>query len=106
MKAPLSLTQKRQMTHGDWADTALNAHRLKDALTMAIEDREGRGQTPLHPPQFEALEMILAKIARIVSGDPNHADHWVDIAGYAALACGLDLEAAWNHFLVFEVAQR
>lgn len=29
--------------------------------------------------------MILAKIARIVSGDPNHADHWDDIAGYALL---------------------
>ena len=35
--------------------------------------------------QNEALEMIAHKIARIVNGDPNYADSWVDIAGYARL---------------------
>ena len=29
--------------------------------------------------------MILHKIGRILAGDPNHKDHWVDIAGYANL---------------------
>lgn len=33
----------------------------------------------------EALEMIAHKIARICNGDPNYADNWVDIAGYATL---------------------
>lgn len=29
--------------------------------------------------------MIFHKIARILNGDPNYADSWVDIAGYAKL---------------------
>jgi len=33
----------------------------------------------------EALEMILHKIARILNGNPNYADSWQDIAGYAQL---------------------
>jgi hypothetical protein len=35
--------------------------------------------------QIEALDMICHKIGRIVNGDPNYADSWVDIAGYAKL---------------------
>jgi len=35
--------------------------------------------------QREALDMIAHKIGRIVNGDPNYADSWVDIAGYAKL---------------------
>ena len=35
--------------------------------------------------QWEALEMIAHKIGRIINGDPDYADSWVDIAGYAKL---------------------
>ena len=35
--------------------------------------------------QWEALEMIAHKVGRIVNGDPNIVDHWLDIAGYATL---------------------
>lgn len=35
--------------------------------------------------QLEALDMICHKIARILNGDPNYADSWIDIAGYAQL---------------------
>jgi hypothetical protein len=35
--------------------------------------------------QREALEMIAHKIGRILNGDPNYADSWIDIAGYAKL---------------------
>jgi uncharacterized protein YbjQ (UPF0145 family) len=35
--------------------------------------------------QWEALEMIVHKIARIINGNPDKVDHWVDIAGYATL---------------------
>ena len=35
--------------------------------------------------QKEALEMIAHKIGRIINGDPDYADSWVDIAGYAQL---------------------
>ena len=29
--------------------------------------------------------MIVHKIGRILAGNPNHSDHWHDIAGYATL---------------------
>ena len=44
-----------------------------------------RSRSSLAPDQVEALEMIAHKIGRIVNGDPNYADSWVDIAGYAKL---------------------
>ena len=36
--------------------------------------------------------MIAHKIGRILAGDPNHIDHWLDIAGYATLVAK-ELEA-------------
>ena len=33
----------------------------------------------------EALEMIQHKVARILNGDPDYTDNWIDIAGYATL---------------------
>lgn len=35
--------------------------------------------------QRESLELIANKIGRILNGDPNYDDSWVDIAGYAKL---------------------
>lgn len=35
--------------------------------------------------QQEALDMICHKIGRILNGDPDYADSWHDIAGYAQL---------------------
>lgn len=43
------------------------------------------GWTRLAFDQKEALDMIAHKIGRILNGDPNYADSWHDIAGYAAL---------------------
>lgn len=39
----------------------------------------------LSADQWEALEMIQHKVARILNGNPNYKDSWVDIAGYARL---------------------
>jgi len=50
----------------------LSAHAAKHNKTFADD-------------QWEALEMIVHKIGRIVNGDPDVTDHWVDIAGYATL---------------------
>jgi len=35
--------------------------------------------------QWESLEMIAHKVGRIINGDPDYADSWDDIAGYAKL---------------------
>jgi hypothetical protein len=41
---------------------------------------------PTLPPDVrEALEMIQLKVARILIGDPEYADNWHDIIGYAKL---------------------
>lgn len=44
-----------------------------------------RENLALAADQREALEMIAHKIARIINGDPNYSDSWIDIAGYAKL---------------------
>ena len=43
------------------------------------------GWVNLADDQKEALEMVAHKIGRILNGDPNYDDSWVDIAGYAKL---------------------
>jgi len=39
----------------------------------------------LAPDQWEALEMIMSKVSRLLTGDSHKVDSWVDIAGYATL---------------------
>lgn len=65
----------REHTHGPFRQNAGTAQALKSICRSPTLDAV----------QMEALEMICTKIARIVSGDANTKDHWVDIAGYAAL---------------------
>lgn len=43
------------------------------------------GWVALADDQREALEMVAHKIGRILNGDPDYADSWVDIAGYSKL---------------------
>ena len=35
--------------------------------------------------QWEALEMVAHKIGRIINGDADYSDSWIDIAGYTKL---------------------
>jgi len=53
-----------------------------NASASAIAAKHGK---TFADDQWEALEMIVHKIGRIVNGDPDVTDHWVDIAGYATL---------------------
>jgi hypothetical protein len=76
--AAADLLAARQTTHGDFAETAAVAQTLK----AAMRDRAAS----LPRAQREALDMIATKLARILCGDANHADHWLDLAGYARLA--------------------
>ena len=39
----------------------------------------------LSASQKESLEMVAHKIGRILNGDPNYKDSWVDIVGYTQL---------------------
>ena len=58
---------------------------ISQQLQCVIRTYEARRGCDLDPDQREALGMISHKIARILNGDPNYADNWIDIAGYATL---------------------
>ena len=68
----------REKRYGDFTSHAEITMRLKDVV------REFDGN--LSHVQKEAIDMILHKIGRILNGDPDYADSWHDIAGYATLA--------------------
>lgn len=70
----------RGATHGDYTDTAQVAQHLKTTL------RNARNWNRLSNDKREALDMIMSKAARIMCGEPNEPDHWIDIEGYAKLA--------------------
>ena len=74
------LLAEREHTHGNFAATALIAQRFKD-ISKSTPNWHGN----LTDVQRESLEGIFVKIARILSGDPNHPDHWRDIEGGAHL---------------------
>lgn len=54
-------------------------------VAMKLEDylRSLPGWERLAYDQREALAMVMHKISRIMCGDPDYDDSWVDIAGYA-----------------------
>lgn len=69
----------RQGTYGAFENHAKISQDLKAVM------HERSGWDNLKADQREALEMIQHKVARILNGDPNYADNWIDIAGYATL---------------------
>jgi uncharacterized ferritin-like protein (DUF455 family) len=58
---------------------------ISQQLKGVMRQYEAARGCDLDPDQREALEMIAHKIARVINGDPNYADSWHDIAGYAQL---------------------
>ncbi len=70
---------QRQVTHGDFKHNA----EASQALKRCVEEHTGVALTVV---QIEALHNICQKIARIITANPEHADSWHDIAGYATLA--------------------
>lgn len=71
------ITEARGTQYGDFATQAVIAQDLKNYV------RGLDGWVRLKPHQKESLDMIMHKISRIVNGNPEHKDSWVDIAGYA-----------------------
>ena len=73
--------EERGRRYGKFTGHANVAQALKRTISANLESRKKY----LASDQQEALDMICHKIARIVNGDPDYADSWVDIAGYAKL---------------------
>jgi len=73
------LLAERGKTHGDFTKHAEITQGLKQLMMAEPTYRK------LSVVQQESLEMIQHKIGRILAGNPDHKDHWDDIAGYAKL---------------------
>lgn len=74
-----STLDERGARYGDFTDHAAIAQDVQDAM------RKNPRWGCLTPIQKQALTVIADKIARIISGDPDYADNWHDIQGYARL---------------------
>lgn len=75
----MNILKEREKTHGKFEDVARVAQEFKTTIWAM---QETHGLPWLHK---EALEMICTKIARIVCGDHNEPDHWLDCIGYSQL---------------------
>jgi hypothetical protein len=71
----------REARYGSFEGHAEISQVIKQVIHSAAKARNKE----LESDQLEALDMIAHKIARIINGDPNYADNWIDIAGYATL---------------------
>lgn len=86
MSVEKTLTE-RGTRYGDFTDTA----RLSQDLKRVMQNFAPESWTTSAPwlelsdVQRQALELFADKIARILNGDPNYADNWHDIQGYAKL---------------------
>jgi len=81
--APQDITeilQERGKRYGRFMDHAEITQKLKAVINDGLQFKRH-----LAPDQAEALAMICHKIGRIVAGDPDYANSWIDIAGYAKL---------------------
>lgn len=69
----------RGSRYGDFNEKA----RITQALKNTMQDSPNWNELP--PEQKEALEMVVHKIGRILNGDNNYKDSWIDIEGYIHL---------------------
>ena len=86
MTSITTILAERGSRYGDFATHALITQRLKDVM------KNTPNWNILSPSQKEALEMTAHKIGRILNGDPDYDDSWVDIGGYTKLVAD-DLQA-------------
>jgi len=73
------ILDERNGRYGNYIDQATIAENIRHALNRGLN---GKG---LGPDQSDAIHMIAVKLSRICNGDPDYADNWRDIAGYATL---------------------
>ncbi len=82
---PVAVTLAERGKHyegpGGYADTARTAQMLKRIFRQSLNWTEGN----LTSSMQESLDMIANKLARVLNGNPGHADSWHDVAGYATL---------------------
>lgn len=73
------ILKQREATHGDFPMKATTIQVLKNIMRGTEKWRD------LSFAQQESLDMIMTKVGRILHGNPNEPDHWLDIIGYTKL---------------------
>lgn len=73
------ILEERGSRYGSFSGHALITQRLKAAM------KDSPNWPTLTDSQKETLEMVAHKIGRILNGDPDYLDSWVDIVGYTQL---------------------
>ena len=76
-----AVLDSRAKDYGKFIEGAEIMQMLKRVVHNYIEARG----TSLAFDQREAIDMIIHKLGRVINGNPDKVDHWVDIAGYATL---------------------
>ena len=71
----------RAVDYGKFIEGAEVMQMLKRVVQNALSNRD----KVLAHDQAESMDMIIHKIGRIINGNPDVVDHWLDIAGYAKL---------------------
>lgn len=74
-----SVLQERGSRYGSLMSNATISQNLKESL------HNSTNWEAMPPDMKEALHMIVHKISRIVEGDFEYDDSWIDISGYSTL---------------------
>lgn len=74
-----TVLSERGSRYGSLMSNATISQNLKEIL------HNSTNWEAMPPDMKEALHMIVHKIARIVEGDFNYDDSWIDISGYSTL---------------------
>lgn len=81
MPAVEDVLAEREGTYGNFMDQSVVTFDLKNVIAQHLAIRK----KALAFDQLYALDMFCAKLARIINGNADHIDNWIDIAGYATL---------------------
>lgn len=74
-----AILTSHETDYGPFSTQGVVAQELKEVFHDNI------GWDHARPDQREALDLIANKLSRILNGNPDIIDHWIDIAGYALL---------------------
>lgn len=81
------ISKNRGKAYGNYDEMSETAQKLKEVLRQAHYGMMGECGAQLNHAEWEALDLICTKLARIANGDPRlQFDSWTDIIGYANLA--------------------
>jgi hypothetical protein len=76
----------RNRTHGDPVAQFTLWQMLIDQIVYGANTLRDQQKPPLHAVYAHALSMICVKVSRLIIGDVDHQDGWLDIAGFALIA--------------------